>query len=79
MQKLSLFLTVLTELPGCTFHFEDVAATPIFKRFVKVGRQIFGQKMVILNSVRNNLHMKVPGQGNLKNWSTLVNILYLLK
>ena len=31
MQELSLFLTLLTELPDCTFHFEDVAATSKFQ------------------------------------------------
>ena len=50
--------------------------SPNFKRFVKVSRWFFGEKMVNLNSGRNNPYVKVPGRDISKNWSTLMSVNY---
>ena len=61
MQELSLFFTLLTELPDCTFHFQDMAATSKFQALCEsLAIEFFVKKMVILNSGRNNLNVKVP-------------------
>ena len=57
-----------------TVHFASKTwqQPPIFKRFVKDGCWIFGKKLAILNSGRNNLYVKVLKPETSKNRNTLL-------